>query len=102
MTDYWDAITNLPLHIGYLLWCPIYQVIGVIIHIINLFYQPMAMLLNAFINLGNDFIEFNSIILLNMFPSPIAILLILGIGVVVGLRIWSFLSKISILGNKIG
>lgn len=102
MTDYWDAIVNLPIHIAYLLWCPIYQAFGFIIYIVNSFYTPMAAIVNSFINLGNDVIQFFTTITYNFLPGPIAALLIIGVGLVVGLRIWSFISKISIFGIKVG
>jgi hypothetical protein len=97
-----DSIVNNIMAPIVLIWYIVENIIDTFLLILNGFYTPIAIIVNSFINFGNHVLNFYATIFLNMFPSTISAIVFVCIAFVIALRIWSFVSKISIFGFKVG
>jgi hypothetical protein len=102
MVEIIDELVNLPLQICYLLIYPFFAVVDTVLYTLDQMYVPMALVMNAILNLGNAFISIAKIVLLNFLPIAVAGLLCLLVLLAIFLRIWKFIGGISILGCKLG
>lgn len=77
---------------------PLLAIIALIQDCVNMVYSPISIIINSVINLGNVLIALIGSVFSNYFPAIWITILTLIIGVTVGFRMWTFISKTPILG----
>ena len=80
---------------------PLVVFLGILQHLVNLVLIEIIGFINALITLPNVIIELINLLFVGVFPSIWVSLLVLSVLLSVGLRLYSFLKDISIVGCKI-
>jgi len=95
------AIADIFIQIIAVILYPVVVALYVVQEIFNAFYEPLVVMLNAFIGIPNAVINIVNLMFVGTFPSVWTVLIVGSAGIAIGLRLYSFLKDVSIVGCKI-
>ena len=95
------AIADIFIQIIAVVLYPFVVALYVLQEIFNAIYEPLVVMLNAIIGIPNAVINIVNLVFVGTFPSIWTVLIVGAASMAIGLRIYSFLKDVEIVGCKI-
>lgn len=95
------AIAGIFIHFAMMVFYPVVLLVSIIQNVFIAIWTPLATFINAIIGIPNLLINIINALIIGTLPAIWIGLITIELFIVLGLRIYSFLKDVEILGNKI-